>query len=299
MFRTFITAPNVVPSSSLISLTAPFTRASLAEIRDALARAEKANGVFAPSPTEVHAAVLVPLCNVGNVPGVLLEVRGKLRTHSGEVSFPGGKVDHTDSSCLAAALRETHEEVGILPDQIDVLGKFGPPERSLNGLRVWPYVGFIHPQKNSPSCTSPYLPPHHGFDTPRATTIKTPSSTSATDLNSNAININPSSNSNADTPLPSISLASLTISQSEVAAIFHLPLTAFTSSVRLKSDHFRARSPYWAIDVSDLVPPGVQLGVGDLHGLSEVGGGREGRLEVWGLTGWYLSLLMKVLKIYK
>ncbi|KIJ20807.1 hypothetical protein PAXINDRAFT_125242 [Paxillus involutus ATCC 200175] len=263
MFRTFITTPNVVPSSSLISLTTPFTRASLAEIRDALTRAEKANGLSAPSPTEMHAAVLVPLCNVGNVPGILLEVRGKLRTHSGEVSFPGGKVDHTDSSFLAAALRETHEEVGILPDQIEVLGKFGPPERSLKGLRVWPYVGFIHPQENSPSCSRPYLPPHH------------------------------------DTPLPSISLASLAISQSEVAAIFHLPLAAFTSSVRLKSDHFHARSPYWAIDVSDLVPPGVQLGAGDLHGLSEVGSGREGRLEVWGLTGWYLSLLMKVLKIYK
>ncbi|KIL00754.1 hypothetical protein PAXRUDRAFT_129080 [Paxillus rubicundulus Ve08.2h10] len=272
LLRTFITVPNVVPSSSLVSLTAPFTRASLAEIRDALARAENlVNGVgSAPSPTEVHAAVLVPLCNVDNVPGVLLEVRGKLRTHSGEVSFPGGRVDHTDSSVLAAALRETHEEVGILPNQIELLGQFGPAERSLRGLRVWPYVGFIHPQENLTSCSPSYLPPNHGSNTPRVTTT--------------------------NAPLPSISLASLTISQSEVAAVFHLPLAAFTCSVRLKLDLFRARSPYWAIDVSDLVPPGVQLGAG----LSEVGSGREARrLEVWGLTGWYLSLLMKVLKIYK
>ncbi|KAG2366935.1 hypothetical protein BDR07DRAFT_1394915 [Suillus spraguei] len=79
-----------------------------------------------------------------------------------------------------------------------------------------------------------------------------------------------------DDPLPSISLSSLMISRVEVATVFHLPLSAFTSPARIRPDMFRAASPYWAIDVSDL----------------------EGRLEVWGLTGWYMSLLMRILKVY-
>ncbi len=40
---------------------------------------------MAVDPKEVHAAVLIPLCNVNDQPGILLELRGKLRTHSGEI----------------------------------------------------------------------------------------------------------------------------------------------------------------------------------------------------------------------
>lgn len=78
-------ASSITPSSSIISLTAPFTRASLALIKDALAAVNQ-DGIV-PDPTEAHAAVLVPFCNVNNTPGVLLEVRGKLRTHAGEVRW--------------------------------------------------------------------------------------------------------------------------------------------------------------------------------------------------------------------
>ena len=49
-------------------------------------------------------------------------------------SFPGGKVDPTDESTLHAALRETKEEIGIDADRIEILGKLGPPARSLSGL---------------------------------------------------------------------------------------------------------------------------------------------------------------------
>lgn len=192
--------------------------------------------------------------------------------------------------------------MGVLPCQIEVIGQFGPAELSLRGLRVWPYVvrplsgptlvspwktfciqGFIHPRANAPLSSS-YESNTHSRQT---------------DLDLEIRNTRQSQDAfgdNIDTPLPSLSLTSLTISQPEVATIFHLPLTAFISSARLKPHHFRGGRPYWAIDVSDLVPPGGPWESSDTRGQSEINGGR---LEVWGLTGWYLSLLMKVLKVYQ
>ena len=100
-----------------------------------------------------------------------------------------------------------------------------------------------------------------------------------------------------DDPLPSLSLSSLTVSETEVATVFHLPLSAFTASARLRPDMFRVTNPYWAVDVSDIVEHSEWLN--DPSGQPELGGGREGRLEVWGLTGWYMSLLMKILRVYQ
>ena len=100
--------PHRVASSSLISLTKPITPNTLRALRDLLKRPDPP-----PSPTTLQsAAVLIPFCNVGGEPGILLEVRSKsLRTHSGEIrwellcilsnklgfitplSFPGGRID--------------------------------------------------------------------------------------------------------------------------------------------------------------------------------------------------------------
>lgn len=99
-----------------------------------------------------------------------------------------------------------------------------------------------------------------------------------------------------DVPLPSLTLSSLTISKPEVAHVFHLPLSAFIAPSRLKSHLFRGDRPYWAITVSDLVGSDVQLD--DDIVKDETAGGPQGDLEVWGLTGWYLSLLMRVLEVY-
>ncbi|KAI0666756.1 NUDIX hydrolase domain-like protein [Trametes maxima] len=271
MFRTLMASAAVAaPAASssatkpLVSLTQPLTRRSCNTIRRALEEAYS-QSEFAHNPAEAHAAVLVPFCNVNGTPGILLEVRGKLRTHSGEVSFPGGKVDETDASTLAAALRETHEEVGVRPDQLEILGRFGPPETSLGGLRVWPYVAFVHPESKEASL---------GLDD--------------------------------DAPLPSLSLSSLTLSPREVAHAFHLPLSAALSPPRLHSYLFRGARPYYAISVADIArgPNAVHSDETDVRWADdpeqrdEIGGGREGRLEVWGLTGWYLCSLMRILGVY-
>lgn len=79
MLRTITT--NTALSSSL-ALTTPFTQNSLNKIRSALTGSSVRHVIDA---NEKHAAVLIPFCNVDGQPGVLLELRGKLRTHSGEV----------------------------------------------------------------------------------------------------------------------------------------------------------------------------------------------------------------------
>lgn len=119
-------------------------------------------------------------------------------------------------------------------------------------------------------------------------------------------------------PLPSFSLASLTLSQREVAHAFHLPLSAAVSPPRLHLYQFRGSEPYWAIDVSDIISSANDSDQGDVISSSpvtgsgigfsdngdplkrdEVGGGREGRLEAWGLTGWYLTTFFKMLGVYR
>jgi hypothetical protein len=76
-----------LPYPNLTAAPIPFTRKSLTAIRAALTRAAQDYTHIAADPKEGHAAVLIPLCNVNNQPGILLELRGKLRTHSGEVRY--------------------------------------------------------------------------------------------------------------------------------------------------------------------------------------------------------------------
>ena len=76
-------------------------------------------------------------------PQVILTQRGgQLSTHAGEVAFPGGKRDPEDESLLATALREAHEEVGVEPDQVQLLGELSQIY-SLHKLAVSPFVGVV------------------------------------------------------------------------------------------------------------------------------------------------------------
>ncbi|MBJ3813742.1 CoA pyrophosphatase [Shimwellia pseudoproteus] len=89
-----------------------------------------------------EAAVLVPIVR-RPVPGLLLTQRSnRLRKHAGQVAFPGGAMDSTDASLIAAALREAQEEVAIPPECVEVIGVL-PPVDSVTGFRVTPVVGII------------------------------------------------------------------------------------------------------------------------------------------------------------
>ena len=94
-------------------------------------------------------------------------------------------------------------------------------------------------------------------------------------------------------PILSPPLSSLILSPVEVAAVFHLPLSRFTDPRYLREHNFREPTSYWACDVTDLVAPGIEWSNAGANSGDEVGGGFGGRLEVWGLTGWYLNMFMK------
>ncbi|KAF5355321.1 hypothetical protein D9758_006037 [Tetrapyrgos nigripes] len=186
----------------------PLTRHSLSRIRAVLT----AVSVPATAVSTGDAAVLIPFCNVRNVPGILFEVRAKsLRSHSGEVSFPGGRADPTDLSLMEAALRETHEELSIQPDCVEVLGQIEPPELNLRGdLCVYPFIGFVYPT------SSAILQPLSEHD-----------------------------------PLPScdLELIRASMNPSEVDDVFHVPLSELISPSRLRPSMFRGSRPYWAVNV--------------------------------------------------
>ena len=99
---------------------------------------------------EVHgrtdAAVLVPLFLVGDEPHVVLtRRRDDLRRHAGEISFPGGRQDPEDVDLCATALREAHEEIGLAPDGVELIGALQPTPTIATNYAVYPFVGLIEP----------------------------------------------------------------------------------------------------------------------------------------------------------
>jgi len=71
-----------------------------------------------------------------------LTVRGsRLRHHGGQVSLPGGRIDHPDESIEAAALREAREEIGVDPHEVEVLGRLTPLPIAVSGHLLSPVVG--------------------------------------------------------------------------------------------------------------------------------------------------------------
>jgi len=97
-----------------------------------------------PSQGEERAAVLVPLYELGGELHTILTKRPMhMPTHAGDLAFPGGKPDPVDGSPVATALREAWEEVGIVPEDVEVIG-FLRPIHTVSYLRmVVPVVGLL------------------------------------------------------------------------------------------------------------------------------------------------------------
>lgn len=98
-----------------------------------------------PSHSLREAAVLIGFVERPSGLHILFTRRSPhLRHHPGQISFPGGKKETEDSSLAAAALRETDEEIGISPQQIEVFGSL-PPLPTISRFAVTPILAFIDP----------------------------------------------------------------------------------------------------------------------------------------------------------
>ena len=97
------------------------------------------------SETLINSAVLVPIYrDTINRLRMLFIRRGPGGIHGGELSFPGGKREPDDDSFLSTALRETWEEIGLLPDHVRILAELPPVETRSTGYRIFPFLGLIN-----------------------------------------------------------------------------------------------------------------------------------------------------------
>lgn len=92
---------------------------------------------------DIAAAVLIAVTDRAE-PGLILTVRREhMRTHAGQVAFPGGRVD-ADEDATGAALREAHEELLLDPGAVELVASI-EPYRTVTGYHVTPVIGVIPP----------------------------------------------------------------------------------------------------------------------------------------------------------
>lgn len=100
---------------------------------------------FIPPAPHRQAAVLVPVVPREDRLDVLFTLRAThLRDHSGQIAFPGGKIDPSDATPAEAALREAREEIGLEASAIRLLG-YLDPYLSATGFLVMPLLGLVDP----------------------------------------------------------------------------------------------------------------------------------------------------------
>ena len=93
--------------------------------------------------TLIEAAVLIAVTDRAE-PGVILTVRREhMRTHAGQIAFPGGRIDRGEDA-VEAALREAHEELLLAPANVDIVGTIDP-YRTVTGYGVTPVIGVVPP----------------------------------------------------------------------------------------------------------------------------------------------------------
>jgi len=102
-------------------------------------------------PGQVPAAVLVALSLDDEARDGLRAVftvrRADLSRHAGEVSFPGGRRDPGDVDLVSTALREAHEEIGLAPEAVTIVGALPPTSTFVTNYAIYPFVGLLAPTR--------------------------------------------------------------------------------------------------------------------------------------------------------
>lgn len=92
----------------------------------------------------LEASVLIPILTFKKDLEILLTKRSNnLKNHPGQIAFPGGKKDQVDSSPIETALRETQEEVGLNPKNVEIVASL-PSHKTATGFVIKPYLGLIN-----------------------------------------------------------------------------------------------------------------------------------------------------------
>jgi 8-oxo-dGTP pyrophosphatase MutT (NUDIX family) len=120
-------------------------RLTLEDVRARLASLPAAAPVVPRAPGSVAAAVLVPLFEAdGDVCVILTKRPETMPSHQGEIAFPGGKHDPAvDSDLRATALREAREEIGLDPDDVEIVARLDGIATVASRFAITPFVGFL------------------------------------------------------------------------------------------------------------------------------------------------------------
>jgi 8-oxo-dGTP pyrophosphatase MutT (NUDIX family) len=95
-------------------------------------------------PGRVQAAVLLPLYNRDGQDHIVFIKRTEIVSeHKGQISFPGGSREQRDGTMLDTALRESHEEIGLKPGDVEVLGELDDEITTTSNYIVTPFVGMM------------------------------------------------------------------------------------------------------------------------------------------------------------
>lgn len=127
------------------------TRDFAAQLRRAVAHARAPSSDYDLNPDTVlpenrklrPAGVLVPVLARDDAARLFLTKRSSaLKHHPGQIAFPGGKQDDNDVDVTSAALREAHEEIGLVPENVEVLGLL-PAHETVTGFYVTPVIALV------------------------------------------------------------------------------------------------------------------------------------------------------------
>jgi 8-oxo-dGTP pyrophosphatase MutT (NUDIX family) len=121
--------------------------ASVDRVRDRM-RAHRYRPI-APDDHAIRHAVLIPLYQLGDQLHIVLTKRTtKVRLQQGHISFPGGGREAHDPDLLATALRESHEEIGLEPDHVEVLGRVDDFSTRDGEVLIAGFIGLVDPGRS-------------------------------------------------------------------------------------------------------------------------------------------------------